>query len=105
MDVVVPRMDAMTWRTGLQYAGNDANGKPKSDYLVRISKMNGGVLSREIERQVLKSAMYVANPQNDSHWRHSALKDECIRRMRWDIFHSAARRARKTLSSIKKAAQ
>lgn len=89
----------------MQYVGNDSEGKPKSDYIALVAEMSLGTLAKESELYVVMTNMNLGNVMHDSHWKHSALKDECIRRLRWDIFHFAARRARETIREIKKAAQ
>jgi len=72
-----------------QYIGNDNYGKPKSEYLVRLSNMNDNELFEECKRKIWLSAYASNNPRSDYHWHCTACYDECLRREKVNIYDKA----------------
>lgn len=62
------------------YKGNDNYGRPKSDYLVKISEMSDEELSRECYSMIYQSARCANNGRADWHWMVDACYDVCEER-------------------------
>ena len=78
------------------YSGNDNCGKPKTDYLNKITKMTDKELEDEGERMIWLSAFASNNPHSDFHWQVDAIYDECEKRGKINIYQRAFTRARKS---------
>lgn len=62
------------------YEGNDNYGKPKSEYLEKVSNMNYEQLLAETEQKIWLSAYANNNPKSDYHWQCDACYDEWKKR-------------------------
>jgi hypothetical protein len=63
-----------------RYAGADNYGRPKSNYLQKISEMDDSQLSSECYSMIYQSARCDNNPRADWHWMVDACYDEAKRR-------------------------
>jgi hypothetical protein len=62
------------------FTGKDNYGKPKSEYVERISTMTDEELAKETESKIWLSAYAANNPRSDYHWHTDALYAECQKR-------------------------
>lgn len=80
-----------------QYAGNDNNGKPKSDYLATVAALDDEALEKEAEKMIWLSAFANNNPRSDFHWMVDAIYDECSTRGKTEIYRRAYDQARRSV--------
>jgi hypothetical protein len=59
-----------------QFTGNDNYGKPKSDYVALVAKMDDDALFKETKSKVWLSAYAANNPRSDYHWHVDAIRNE-----------------------------
>ena len=72
-----------------KYKGNDNNGKPKSEYLEKLSSMTDEELLKECENKIWFSTYANNNPRSDFHWQADACWDECEKRKKPNIYKQA----------------
>jgi hypothetical protein len=72
-----------------KYTGNDNYGKPKSEYLIKLSEMDEKALKEECKSKIWLSAYANNNPRSDYHWHVDACYDECAKRTKPEIYKSA----------------
>jgi len=75
--------------TDKRYEGNDNDGKPKSNYLVKIAEMDEAALLIETEKKIWLSSYAANNHRSDYHWHCDACYDECARRGKIEIYERA----------------
>jgi hypothetical protein len=63
-----------------KYKGRDNYGRPKSDYINKLSAMSDKDLYDQTERMIWLSAYAANNPRSDFHWQCDACYDECAAR-------------------------
>lgn len=63
-----------------KYTGNDNYGRPKADYLTKISAMDDEQLGSECYQMIYHSARCNNNPRADWHWMVDACYDEAKKR-------------------------
>jgi hypothetical protein len=63
-----------------RYAGNDTDGKPKSAYLKKISRLKKEDLILETRNQIWLSTYDSNKPRSDFHWHVDALYEEIQKR-------------------------
>lgn len=73
----------------MKYDGNDNRGKPKSEYLARLSNMGEFELFDEAKTRIWLSAYANNNPRSDFHWHADACFDECQKRNKPEIYKRA----------------
>lgn len=73
----------------MKYEGKDNYGKPKADYLEKISLMDDDALLDETKNTIYLSAYANNNPRSDYHWHADACYDECQRRGKPEIYQRA----------------
>jgi hypothetical protein len=73
--------------------GKDNYGKPKSDYLTKITAMTDDELLQETELKIWLSAFAANNHRSDYHWHADACYDEWARRDKVDQYTVAYKRA------------
>jgi len=71
-----------------RYKGNDNQGKPKVDYLLKLIGMNDDQLYEEAKSKIWLSAYAANNPRSDYHFHCDACFDESERR-KTDIYERA----------------
>ncbi|MEQ8511194.1 MAG: hypothetical protein RLN67_02105 [Algiphilus sp.] len=62
------------------YTGTDSYGRPKSEYIEKLSLMDSESLSDECYSMIYQSARCGNNPRADWHWMVDACYDESERR-------------------------
>lgn len=62
------------------FEGKGNDGKPKSEYLEKLSAMTDEELSKEAESKIWLSAYATNNPRSDYHWHCNAVYAECTKR-------------------------
>ncbi|RNB59468.1 hypothetical protein EDM57_04825 [Brevibacillus gelatini] len=62
------------------YEGKDNYGRPKSEYLEKLSNMDYESLLKETEDKIWLSAYAANNPRSDYHWQVDACYDEWSKR-------------------------
>lgn len=72
-----------------KYAGNDNNGKPKSNYLEKLTSLSDEELRKETETKIFMSAHAANNHRSDYHWHCDACYDECVNRNNMAIYKAA----------------
>lgn len=72
-----------------KYAGKDNYGRPKMEYVNKISKMTDEELHNETKNKIWLSAYANNNPRSDYHWHVDALYDEWIKRDNRDGYKKA----------------
>lgn len=77
-----------------RYVGNDNDGKPKSDYLAKVTAMDDEALGEAAEQIIWLSAYANNNPKSDFHWQADAIYDECQTRKKGEIYTDAYDRAK-----------
>lgn len=75
------------------YLGNDNYGRPKSEYLAKVSAMDDEKLLQECKDRIWLSAYANNNPRSDYHWQVDACYDECVRRNKEGIYEPLRQRA------------
>ena len=73
----------------MKYEGADNYGKPKADYLARLSCMDDAALLDEAKSKIWLSAYANNNPRSDYHWHADACYDECQKRSKPEIYQRA----------------
>ena len=63
-----------------RFTGNDNYGRPKADYLAKLSAMDDKALERECYHMVYHSARCANNSRADWHWMVDACYDEARKR-------------------------
>lgn len=64
----------------MDYSGNDNYGRPKADYIAKISSMDDEALGEECYQMIYQSARCGNNPRADWHWMVDACYEESARR-------------------------
>jgi len=72
-----------------KYEGNDNYGKPKQEYLNKLSVMNDKELREACDQMIWLSAYANNNPRSDYHWQCDACYDECAKRNKLHIYEHA----------------
>ena len=72
-----------------RYDGNDNYGKPKSEYLNKLKRLNHKELRDTCEEMIWLSAYANNNPRSDYHWQCDACYDECVKRDTVNIYENA----------------
>ena len=62
------------------YTGRDNHGKPKIEYINKISEMDFDKLFKETKSKIWLSAYANNNPRSDYHWHVDVCYDEWIKR-------------------------
>jgi hypothetical protein len=62
------------------YEGKDNYGKPKSEYVNKISNLDYDSLLEETKQKIWLSAFASNNPRSDYHWHVDVCYDELIKR-------------------------
>ena len=73
----------------LKYKGVDNYGKPRSEYLTNLGSMTDAELQKECELKIWLSAYAANNRRSDYHWHVDACFDECVARVKPDIYEGA----------------
>lgn len=63
-----------------RFTGVDNYGRPKSEYVSKLSAMDDEQLSRECYEMIYHAARCANNPRADWHWMADACYDESARR-------------------------
>jgi hypothetical protein len=63
-----------------RYTGNDNYGRPKADYLTKISEMDDEQIEVECYQMIFQSARCNNNPRSDWHWMVDSCYDEAKKR-------------------------
>ena len=71
-----------------EFDGNDNHGRPKSEYLAKLSDMKDADLKSECYSMIYQSARCAGNPRADWHWMVDACYAEAKRRA-GDIYGDA----------------
>ena len=61
-----------------EFTGNGNHGRPKQDYINKISKMTEEELHDETRQMIYLSAYAANNPRSDYHWQCDACYDEWV---------------------------
>jgi hypothetical protein len=64
----------------MNYEGTDNYGRPKSDYLAKLTAMNDEALRSECHQMIYHAARCANNPRADWHWMVDACYDESAKR-------------------------
>jgi hypothetical protein len=64
----------------VKYAGNDNNGRPKSEYVERVNKLERAFLIDETKQAIWLSGCAANNSRSDYHWHVDACYDELVKR-------------------------
>jgi len=80
-----------------KYAGNSNYGKPKSQYLDKLSTMTDEEILDECDSKIWLSSYAANNPRSDYHWQCDACYDECRKRDKVRIYKKAYRLIEKSL--------
>ena len=70
----------------MNYEGNDNYGKPKAEYLAKLSLMSDEQLREACNQMIWLSAYANNNPRSDYHWQCDACYDECDKRGKTNIY-------------------
>ena len=63
-----------------RHTGKDNYGKPKVEYLLKISELDEEKLYKETKDKIWLSAYASNNPRSDYHWHCDACYDEILKR-------------------------
>jgi len=80
-----------------KYLGNNNSGKPKSEYLEKLSLMTEAELTTQCESKIWLSAYANNNPRSDFHWQVDVCYDECERREKVQIYEQAYKNVSKSV--------
>ena len=69
-----------------KYIGNDNHGKPKSDYLGKLSTLDDAQLRSEVNQMIWLSTYASNNPRSDYHWMCDACYEETVNRKKVYIY-------------------
>lgn len=69
--------------------GKDNYGRPRSDYIEKLAALDLEGLYRECKDRIWLSAFANNNPRSDYHWQADACYDECVARLKDDIYSRA----------------
>lgn len=72
-----------------RYKGNDNSGKPKTEYLKKMTLMTDEELAEECKSKIWLSAYASNNHRSDYHWHCDCCYDECKRREKDYIYDKA----------------
>lgn len=72
-----------------RFIGKDNYGKPKSEYLNNVSKMDNEALYEETTHKIWLSAYANNNPRSDYHWHVDAIYAEWDKRKLLDEYQRA----------------
>lgn len=71
------------------FDGNDNYGRPRSDYLHKLTEMTDKDLVVEGEKMIWLAAYAANNPKSDYHWMASAIYVEADRRGKTELYKQA----------------
>lgn len=86
-------MSDRAYATDERYRGKDNSGKPKTEYITRISGMDDAALLKETESKIWLSAYAGNNPRSDYHWHVDVCYDEWKHRGKLDQYDVAYKTA------------
>lgn len=70
------------------------------EYSSSLEKMSDRKLFNESERHVVMSFLNSHAPKHPSHRKFHLLRDECVRRMNWNLFFSAYKKGKRTVREV-----
>jgi len=71
------------------YVGKDNDGKPKSDYIIRLREMSDEELIKEMKEKIWLSAYAANNHRSDYHWQCDATYDVGRKRGKPELYKQA----------------
>ncbi|MGG0308285.1 hypothetical protein ABEY43_07275 [Priestia megaterium] len=72
-----------------KYEGKDNYGKPKMDYVDKVSKMTNEELFEETKSKIWLSTYASNNPRSDYHWNIDVCYDQWVERGNVDNYEKA----------------
>lgn len=72
-----------------RFEGKDNFGKPKQEYLDKLSAKDDEGLFEEAKQMIWFSAYASNNPRSDYHWQCDAVYAECSKRKKINIYQRA----------------
>jgi hypothetical protein len=75
-----------------RYLGNDRHGKPKANYLHKLTKMTDGELSSEIVSVLYLHRIHGHLSNSDCHWQANACLDEVTTRGKLHLYTEAEKK-------------
>jgi hypothetical protein len=76
-----------------KYLGKDNKGKPKQEYVQKLTIYDDQKLMDECESKIWLAAYAANNPRSDYHWHVDACYDECVRRDKVFLYQHAYKNA------------
>jgi hypothetical protein len=77
------------------FEGKDNYGKPRSEYVTSIEKMDDDALFKETKSKIWLSAYASNNPRSDYHWHVDAIYDEWVSRGKLERYSEAYEKVRR----------